>query len=180
MGFRHRAFQNGAGITVKSRRSQLHLLANQSDIHFWLGVAVELLRPKKSAQHHWRTATMFRGDFQEMAVRAFSEMTFYSALSLEKLNRKVRAKKLFRELLAYALTLQKKKAKIEYFATSLPTMLLFEDDLQCRQETTALFLQAQAWFGLGSKSRAKRLLLQGFDGAIQTTRSQQISASLSI
>ncbi len=137
-----------------------HLLANQSDIHFWLGVAVELLGQKKSAQHHWRTATMFRGDFQEMAVRAFSEMTFYSALSLEKLNQRARAKKLFRELLAYALQLQKKKATIEYFATSLPTMLLFDDDLQFRQETTALFLQAQAWFGLGSKARAKRLLLK--------------------
>jgi hypothetical protein len=37
-------------------------------------------------------------------------------------------------------------------------MLLFDDDLQFRQETTALFLQAQAWLGLGHKSRAGALL----------------------
>ena len=49
-------------------------------------------------------------------------------------------------------------AKIGYFATSLPTMLLFDDDLQFRQETTALFLQAQAHWGLGQKSKAKGLL----------------------
>jgi Tfp pilus assembly protein PilF len=37
-------------------------------------------------------------------------------------------------------------------------MLLFEDDLQFRQTTTALFLEAQAWLGLGHRARAKRLL----------------------
>jgi hypothetical protein len=37
-------------------------------------------------------------------------------------------------------------------------MLLFDDDLQFRQETTALFLQAQAQSGLGKKSIAKKLL----------------------
>jgi Tfp pilus assembly protein PilF len=37
-------------------------------------------------------------------------------------------------------------------------MLLFDDDLQFRQETTALFLQAQAQLGLGKKLKAKRLL----------------------
>jgi hypothetical protein len=39
-------------------------------------------------------------------------------------------------------------------------MLLFDDDLQFRQETTALFLQAQAWMGLGRRATAKHLLLQ--------------------
>jgi hypothetical protein len=37
-------------------------------------------------------------------------------------------------------------------------MLLFEDDLSFRQETTALFLQAQAQLGLGRRLRAKSLL----------------------
>ena len=39
-------------------------------------------------------------------------------------------------------------------------MLLFDDDLQFRQETTALFLQAQAQLGLGRKARARALLHQ--------------------
>ena len=37
-------------------------------------------------------------------------------------------------------------------------MLLFDDDLQSRQETTALFLQGQAQLGLGLKSEARTLL----------------------
>jgi len=135
-----------------------HLLANQSDIHYWLGVALDQLGDKKSAREHWLAAANFKGDFQEMSVRTFSEMTFYSALSLEKLGQRTKARKLQCDLLAYAQKLAKTPAKIDYFATSLPAMLLFEDDLQFRQETTALFLQAQACLGLGQKSRARKLL----------------------
>ena len=87
-------------------------------------------------------------------------MTYYSALSWEKLGQRAKAKKLLRELLAYARKLQKATAKIDYFATSLPAMLLFDDDLQFRQETTALFLQAQAHLGLGRKAQARALLQQ--------------------
>jgi tetratricopeptide (TPR) repeat protein len=135
-----------------------HLLANQGDIHYWLGIALNLLGEKKSAREHWRAVANFKGDFQEMSVRAFSEMTYYSALALEKLGQKSKAKKLLRDMLAYAEKLARTPAKIDYFATSLPTMLLFDDDLQFRQETGALFLQTQAHLGLGQKMKAKKLL----------------------
>jgi tetratricopeptide (TPR) repeat protein len=135
-----------------------HLLANQSDVHFWFGCALAGLGDAACARHHWRMAAGFKGDFQDMRVRAFSEMTYYSALAWEKLGRKAKAAKLLRELLAYARKLQREPAKIDYFATSLPAMLLFEDDLQYQQETTAFFLQAQALLGLGKKAGAGSLL----------------------
>jgi tetratricopeptide (TPR) repeat protein len=131
-----------------------HLLANQSDIHYWLGIALDLLGKKKSARKHWLAAATFKGDFKEMGARAFSEMTYYSALAWERLGQKTKAKKLLRDLLAYAEKLETTPAKIDYFATSLPTMLLFEDDIQFRQETTALFLQAQANLGLNNKTKS--------------------------
>jgi tetratricopeptide (TPR) repeat protein len=135
-----------------------HLLANKSDIHFWLGCALSGLGQKEAAREHWFAAAKFKGDFQEMSVRAFSEMTYYSALSWEKLGQRAKAKKLFHDLLSYAKKLRKQPAKAAYFATSLPTMLLFADDLQFRQETTALFLQAQAQLGLGQTAKAHELL----------------------
>lgn len=135
-----------------------HLLANQSDIHYLLGCALAANGDTKQARQHWLAAANFKGDFQEMSVRAFSEMTYYSALSWEKLEQHAKATKLFRDLLAYAEQLRKTEAKIDYFATSLPTMLLFDDDLQARQDTTALFLKAQAQLGLGKKAQAQRLL----------------------
>jgi tetratricopeptide (TPR) repeat protein len=135
-----------------------HLLANQSDIHYWLGCAHSALGDAKAACRHWSAAAAFRGDFQEMSVRAFSEMTYYSALSLEKLGERAKAKRLLLDLLAYGCKLEKSTATIDYFATSLPTMLLFEDDLQFRRQTAALFLQAQAHLGLDRKGDAKSML----------------------
>ncbi|HTL56079.1 MAG TPA: DUF5107 domain-containing protein [Candidatus Limnocylindrales bacterium] len=134
-----------------------HLLANRSDIYYWLGVASNALGDKVSARKHWLAAATFKGDFQEMSVRSFSEMTYFSALSLIRLGRKVAGLNLLKQLLAYGQSLASAPAKIDYFATSLPTMLLFEDDLQRRQQTTALFLQAQAHLGMGHKTAAKKL-----------------------
>jgi len=137
-----------------------HLLANQSDLHYWTGVAHAALGQPDAARRHWLAAANFKGDFQEMRVRAFSELTLYSALSLQRLGQQARANKLLRALLDYARGLERVEAKIDYFATSLPTMLLFEDDLTFRQHTTALFLQAQSWHGLGQAKKAGSLLKQ--------------------
>jgi tetratricopeptide (TPR) repeat protein len=134
-----------------------HPLANQSDIHFWLGIAYAAEGNKTAANMQWRTAATFCGDFQQMSVRAFSEMTYFSALAWGRLGQKSRMRKLLNRLLVYAQSLQRTRAKIDYFATSQPTMLLFNDDIQYRQETSARFLQAQAHLGLGHKARAKKL-----------------------
>jgi hypothetical protein len=95
-----------------------------------------------------------------MKVREFSEMTCYSALALQRLGRRGAARRLLRDLLAYAHGLARIPARIDYFATSLPTMLLFDDDLGARNQTTARFLEAQARLGLGERAAARKLLRQ--------------------
>lgn len=137
-----------------------HLLANASDIHFWLGEALSAAGEKAGAREAWTKAATFKGDFQQMSVRAFSEMTYYSALARQRLGQKARAAKLLRALLRHARQLAQAPAAIDYFATSLPTMLLFHDDLAARQRTTALFLEAQARLGLGQAAAANKLLHQ--------------------
>ncbi len=135
-----------------------HLLANCSDIHYWLGMACEALGDRGAARRHWRAAATSEGDFQEMSVRSYSEMTYFSAVSWGRLGRRDRMRRLLGELLDYASGLGKSEAGVDYFATSLPTMLLFEDDLDFRQATAALFLRAQAHLGLGRRAGARRLL----------------------
>jgi tetratricopeptide (TPR) repeat protein len=137
-----------------------HLLANRSDIYFWLGEACAAGSDAVLAAQYWKAAATFRGDFQAMSVRTFSEMTYYSALSLARLDENARAEQLFRDLLAFANELALAPAKIDYFATSLPAMLLFEDDLQERQLITAKFLKAQALLGLDQQAAAVELLLE--------------------
>jgi tetratricopeptide (TPR) repeat protein len=135
-----------------------HLLTNQSDIHYWLGCALDGAGEKSKARQHWLAAANFKGDFQEMSIRAFSEMTYYSARSWARLGQSAKAKRILRDLLVYAQHLRKSVAKIDYFTTSLPTMLIFDDDIQFRQETAAMFIQAQAQLGLGQTAKAKKLL----------------------
>lgn len=151
-------FFNAALTAPRNLGEARHLLANQSDVHFWLGRGLASAGNLPEARRHWHIAATFKGDFQNMSVRAFSEMTYYSALSWRKLGKAAASTRLLRQLLNYAARLKIEVAKIDYFATSLPTMLLFEDDLQARQETTALFLQAQAKLGLGKAREARRLL----------------------
>lgn len=135
-----------------------HLLGNQSDILFWLGEARASAGDRAGARKAWSAAASFRGDFQDMSVRAFSELTYYSAMSMRRMGKRVGAERLLRELLNHATNLERQPARIDYFATSLPTMLLFDDDPQARQTTAAWFLQAQALLGLGRKKSARALL----------------------
>ncbi|PRW32971.1 TPR repeat-containing isoform B [Chlorella sorokiniana] len=132
-----------------------HLLANDSDVRYALGCALAAAGRQEEADEQWRAAAEFEGDFQSMAVCPFSEQTLFSALALRKLGREEDAHALLERLLEHAQVLAESQARVDYFATSLPAMLLFHDDLQERQETKALFLEAQArlpraaaWWGL--------------------------------
>ena len=65
---------------------------------------------------------------------------------------------MFQEIYDYSLDLEVQTPKIDYFATSLPAMLLFEENLVLRQEVSARFLRAQALLGLAQTGRGIALL----------------------
>ncbi|MGC2300846.1 MAG: DUF5107 domain-containing protein, partial [Acidobacteriaceae bacterium] len=126
------------------------------------------------AAQHWQRAERQRGDFQQMQVQTFSEMTYWSAFALRRLGRNDEADALFAAILAYAEALEKKTPTIDYFATSLPAMLLFDEDLGKRQHITAMFLRAQALLGLGRHAEAQAAL----DEVLQLDRSHAAARDL--
>jgi tetratricopeptide (TPR) repeat protein len=135
-----------------------HLLMNLSMIDYWLGVAYAAGGDQAKANLHWDRAAQQRGDFQQMQVQAISDMTYWRAMALVSLGRAGEAKQIFESIHSYSIDLEKQTPKIDYFATSLPAMLLFEEDLLRRQEITAKFLRAQALLGLGKTAQAVELL----------------------
>jgi tetratricopeptide (TPR) repeat protein len=135
-----------------------HPLANQSDVRYWLGLALQRTGDPEGARAQWTQAAQFEGDFHSMSVQRFSEMTYFRALSLRCLGRKGEATRLLGDLLRFSRRLSATPAGIDYFATSLPSMLLFDDDMDRRQKTRALFLSAQAQIGLGRAAAARKLL----------------------
>jgi hypothetical protein len=118
----------------------------------------QALSEPEQAHRFWTRAAEFKGDFQDMSVRLFSELTLYQAIALRRLGRDAEADRMLLNLQTYATDLLATPAKIDYFATSLPTMLLFNDHLQLRQDNSALLMLAQAAFGLGRLSEASTLL----------------------
>jgi hypothetical protein len=113
---------------------------------------------KDDAATWWSRAARQKGDFQQMAVRDLSDMTFWTALAWQRLGRKPEAEALFHRLHDFSVELEHAEPRIDYFATSLPTMLLFDDDLRRRNRIDALFLRAQAATGLGRMPAARELL----------------------
>ena len=135
-----------------------HLLMNLSMIDYWLGVAHAASLDDDQALLHWERAAMVRADFQQMQVHSISDTTYWSGKALAKLGRNDEARRVFREIFEYSLKLEQQTPQIDYFATSLPTMLLFEEDLVLRQEISAKFLRAQALVGLGQLEEGTALL----------------------
>lgn len=149
-----------ASNTPESISEARHLLMNMSMIEYWLGVAYADKGETAKATEHWERAARNQGDFQQMQVQSISDMTYWSATALHRLGRGDEARSLFQKIYDYALTLEQQTPKIDYFATSLPAMLLFDEDLKGRQTITARFLQAQAQFGLGERQKGLELLRQ--------------------
>jgi tetratricopeptide (TPR) repeat protein len=135
-----------------------HLLANWSDVFFWIGVScAEEGRPEEAARA-WQQATRQQGDFQEMSVRSVSDKTFWTAMAYARLGQDRHARELFQRIYDYSLELEQETPGIDYFATSLPAMLLFENDLRKQNQIEATFLRAQALLGLEQEKEARALL----------------------
>ena len=148
-----------AGLQPPENLSEAnHLLANQSEIFYWIGVAYDHAGNASQAASWWERATRQRGDFRQMAVQTISAMSFWTAMAHLRLGREDEALMLLRQVLEYSLELEATEPKIDYFATSLPAMLLFDEDLPRRNRIDALFLRAQALTGLGKTGEADTLL----------------------
>ncbi|HWB84295.1 MAG TPA: DUF5107 domain-containing protein [Bryobacteraceae bacterium] len=122
-----------------------HLLTPEAHLHYYAGVALAALGRTQEAEDHWRAASE-RNDAGPAA--------YYRALALRKLGREEEAASALRELQASATRNMAEPARIEYFATSLPNFLLFDDDLELRKQVGASFLCALAQLGLGQSGQA--------------------------
>ena len=151
------AFQD-AGRPPQTLSEAKHLLANFSMIDYCLGNAYAAVGNYEQAVSHWERAANSQGDFQQMQVQSISDSTYWSAMALTRLGRNAEARELFKAIYAFAEELDQQTPRIDYFATSLPAMLLFDEDLKTRQTITARFLQAQALLGMRKRERALNLL----------------------
>jgi tetratricopeptide (TPR) repeat protein len=129
-----------------------HLLTRETHLDYFSGRALSQMGREKEAREQWTRAADDQGPI--------TWLSYFRALSLEALGRHTEAMTCLKDMRAFAKEQVDKEAKIDYFATSLPNLLLFEDDLQKRNRVDSLFLLALAELGLRNTKAAKDLLRQ--------------------
>jgi tetratricopeptide (TPR) repeat protein len=123
-----------------------HLLTPEVHLDYYTGLALEMEGRPAEAQARWRSAVA--------TVVPLSWMRYFQALSIAALGNKEEAMAALRRLRSEAEQQAEQEIKIDYFATSLPNFLLFEDDLARRNQVDCLFLKALADLGLGRTEEA--------------------------
>ncbi len=144
--------------TPQSLGEAYHPLQAKADVHYWMGVALKRMDETDRAAECFCGSAEEAGDFSGMAVAEHSPLSYYRGLSMIELGQREKADSLFRSLLAFGERGLKQTAQIDYFATSLPNLLVFDEDLQARADANHHLLIAQAHQGLGDDDVAKRHL----------------------
>jgi tetratricopeptide (TPR) repeat protein len=132
-----------------------HLLQAKADVNYWLGRALRDLGREDEARAAFEASANEAGDFAEMAVTSHSPLSYYRGLSLRELGREDEARAVFESLRAFGTKGLAETARIDYFATSLPNLLVFEEDLQARRAAESHLLIALAERGLGNSKAAR-------------------------
>jgi hypothetical protein len=132
----------------------------ENDINYWKGCVYEELGDKDNAELHWKTAAiglsepsnaMFYNDQQPDKI-------FYQGLALLKLGQSNDANSRFNKLKDYGEKHIFDTMKIDYFAVSLPDLLIWDDDLQKRNLLHCKYLIGLGYLGLGAKEKARKFL----------------------
>jgi tetratricopeptide (TPR) repeat protein len=129
-----------------------HLLTLERDLDYLSGLAAEQCGDAERARRFWNDAA---APLPEPGI-----YSFFEALALRRLGNENAAQDVLSNLARFAEEKQNAPAKIDYFATSLPNLLLFDDDLEERKQIEALLLGALAAHGLGNRNKAMGELRQ--------------------
>jgi tetratricopeptide (TPR) repeat protein len=127
-----------------------HLLTPERDLDYFSGLAAQDLGDSAVAMTYWKAAAA--------RLPGPGIHSYYQALALRELGRENDARTILKELGEFAAKQRKTVPKIDYFATSLPNLLLFEDDLVKRNRVDSIVLSALAHLGLGDTNKARREL----------------------
>jgi len=127
-----------------------HLLTFERGLDYFSGLAAQGLGDTDTAQRFWKAGAV--------PLPGPGIHSYFRALALLSLNQREAGHAVLKELEHYAAEMLSTEAKIDYFATSLPNLLLFDDDLQKRNRIEANVLIALAKEGLGERAAAIGLL----------------------
>ncbi len=133
--------------------------AQENDFNYWLGCAES---DSEKAQHYFSLAS---DGISEPSDSLYyndqkPDKIFYQGLALLKLGRDAEARSRFNRLVSYGEKHIFDKVKLDYFAVSLPDLLIWEDDLGRRNRIHCNYMMGLGHAGLGDKEKAAKYLAE--------------------
>ena len=134
--------------------------AQENDFNYWLARAYDGLSSGEVARRHYKLAS--EGLSEPCDVLYYNDQKpdkiFYQGLALLKLGDIQEAERRFKRLISYGEDNIDQGVKIDYFAVSLPDLLIWEDDLNIRKRTHCNYMMGLGYLGLGDVENAKKYL----------------------
>jgi tetratricopeptide (TPR) repeat protein len=125
--------------------------AQDNDFHYLLGLAYALCGDAETARIHWEQAA--QGSLEPTAAMYYNDAQpdkiFYQGLALLKLGRKDEADGRFRCLVSYGQQHLSDQPVADYFAVSLPDLLIWEDPRGTLHQVHCRYMLALGYYGLG-------------------------------
>ena len=136
--------------------------AQENDFYYLLGIAYDALGQQDKAIACWEEAT--KGPQEPAAAMYYNDAKpdkiFYQGLALRKLGREDEAHGRFFKLINYGKQHIYDKIVMDYFAVSLPDLLIWEDSLDQKNLIHCKYMLALGDYGMGDKEHAERYLAE--------------------
>lgn len=148
--------------------------AQENNLYYLLGLVQEKLGETEEAFVNLTKACY--GESEPVGMMYYNdqppEMIYYQGLAYRKLGDEEQAVQRFCKLVDYGKEHIGDEIKIDYFAVSLPDLLIFEEDLKERNRKHCLFMMSLGLKGLGRTDEAEKYAQQllAMDNAHQGIR----------
>ncbi len=134
--------------------------AQENDFYYFLGCAYEAMGDMDTATSYWEKG--IGGPLEPAAAMYYNDAKpdkiFYAGLCLQKLGRKDEANGRFHRLVNYGKQHLFDEVRMDYFAVSLPDLLIWDDDLTQRNVIHCKYMLALGYWGLGEQEKALSFL----------------------
>ncbi|MHA2855005.1 DUF5107 domain-containing protein [Paenibacillus lautus] len=133
--------------------------AQENNIDYYLGCAYEGLGLSEEAEAYFLKAS--EGLDEPTSAMYYNDqpphMIFYQGAALRRLGRENEARSRFNKLIDYGEKHIFEPQSIDYFAVSLPDFLVFDEDLDRRNEIHCRYMMGLGHLGLGDRQSAEKL-----------------------
>ena len=134
--------------------------AQENDFYYLLGIAYDALGQHDKARECWEEAT--KGPQEPAAAMYYNDAKpdkiFYQGMALLKLGREDEAHGRFYKLINYGKQHIFEKQVMDYFAVSLPDLLIWEDSLDVKNQIHCKYMLALGYYGMGEVQKAEKYL----------------------